>query len=164
MNLSDPLGLWGIGWGDGNGNVSGNIGVGSPWLLFTPDSGMDVSMAAAATLDGIIPFADPYADMGAYDPCDESFAFSRSAGEFARNAYLGGRFLKGYRQGKEFPFGKNRVAPWGNRTGHPTGKYPHYHRPVPNPKKPGDSLPGQGKGRHRPWDTKPSDKSFRDRF
>jgi RHS repeat-associated protein len=27
---------------------------------------------------------------------------------------------------------KVRIAPFGNRTGHPTGRYPHYHRAVPH--------------------------------
>ena len=95
INLADPLGLWGIGWGDGQGNVSWNIGVGDPTLLFTPDSGMDVSMAAAATLDGINPFGDPLADMGAYDPCDPAFQFSQGAGAFSRDVYTGRLLLGG---------------------------------------------------------------------
>ena len=70
----------------------------------------------------------------------------------------------GYKTGKEFPIGKNfRAAPFGNRTGHPTGRYPHYHRrPKPNEK--GQVPRGQGIDRHRPWDTQPSDKNFWDRF
>jgi RHS repeat-associated protein len=94
-NFVDPTGLWGIGWGDGNGNVSWNIGVGDPTFLFTPDSGMDISMAAAATLDGIIPFADPFAGMGAYDPCDPAFRFSQGAGAFSRDVYTGRLLLGG---------------------------------------------------------------------
>lgn len=58
-----------------------------------------------------------------------------------------------------------RIAPTGNRTG-PTGpiegKVPHYHRRVVGPN--GDTVPGQGIGRHRPWETKSVDKSFLDRF
>ena len=48
-----------------------------------------------------------------------------------------------YLRGQEWPRGgKNfRIAPFGNRTGHPTGEYPHYHRGVPDPSKPGQSLP-----------------------
>jgi len=95
MNLSDPLGLWGIGWGDGNGNVSGNIGWGAPTLFFTPESGMEISMAAAATLDGINPFGDPLADIGAYDPCDSDFQFSQGAGAFSRDVYTGRLLLGG---------------------------------------------------------------------
>ena len=94
VNMIDPNGLWGIGWGDGAGNVSWNIGVGSPSLLFTPDSGMDVSMAAAATLDGMNPFGDPLADNGAYDPCDPAFQVSQWGGAIAAGAY-GGRLLAG---------------------------------------------------------------------
>ena len=75
------------------------------------------------------------------------------------------RVVKGIRDGQEYRPTKNwRVAPYGNRTSHPTGRYPHYHRKVPDPRSPGDSLPGQGMKRHRPWDTKPQDKVWWDRF
>ncbi len=51
------------------------------------------------------------------------------------------------------PTGKpGRVAPWGNRTGHPFGERPHYHRAIPNPARAGQSLPGQGMRNHRPWE------------
>ena len=67
--------------------------------------------------------------------------------------------------GSEIRLGSNlRIAPFGNRTGNPTGRFSHYHRRVPDPSKPGESLSGQGIKRHRPWDTKPSDTSFWDRF
>jgi RHS repeat-associated protein len=66
-------------------------------------------------------------------------------------------------QGRELSFGKNwRIAPFGNRTGHPTGRWPHYHRRGLGPD--GATSPGQGIGRHRPWDTKPTDRSWADRF
>jgi hypothetical protein len=67
--------------------------------------------------------------------------------------------------GREFQFGPNfRLAPFGNRTGHPIGRWPHYHRRVPDPRSPGHGMPGQGIGRHRPWETKPQDKSWWERF
>ena len=67
--------------------------------------------------------------------------------------------------GREYWIGdKLRVAPFGNRTGHRIGEWPHYHRSVPDPRSPMDSLPGQGIGRHRPWETKRPDKSWKDRF
>lgn len=56
--------------------------------------------------------------------------------------------------GREYKFGSNgtRIAPFGNRTGHPVGEWPHYHRRVPDPSRPGHSLPGQGIKNHRPWE------------
>jgi RHS repeat-associated protein len=66
--------------------------------------------------------------------------------------------------GREFRVAGVRIAPFGNRAGNPKGTLPHYHRGIPNPKKPGQSLPDQGMSRHRPWDAKPKDKSFWDRF
>jgi RHS repeat-associated protein len=82
---------------------------------------------------------------------------------------IGGQGFKWFKTGKEFvvrtrKFGKMRFAPFGNRTGHKYGRWPHYHRAKPNPYKPGESLPGQGMKRHRPWETKSPDTSFRDRF
>jgi RHS repeat-associated protein len=66
--------------------------------------------------------------------------------------------------------GLSRVAPLGNRTiggnktPHALSELPHYHRAVPDPKNPGASLEGQGAKRHRPFESKPSDTSFWDRF
>jgi hypothetical protein len=66
--------------------------------------------------------------------------------------------------GVEFSFGNNvRIAPFGNRTGHPIGSYPHYHRRGVNPMT-GKTYDGQGIGRHRPWETKSTDTTFWDRF
>ena len=70
-----------------------------------------------------------------------------------------------YGLGREYSFGRNfRLAPFGNRTGHPIGRWPHYHRRVPDPDCPGQSLPGQGIGRHRPWETSTHDTSWWDRW
>ena len=67
--------------------------------------------------------------------------------------------------GRELSLSKNlRIAPFGNRTGHPTGKWPHYHRGVPDRSRPGHSVDGQGMRRHRPWDKKSTDRTWRDRF
>ena len=69
------------------------------------------------------------------------------------------------RYGREIELGSNcRIAPFGNRKGHPTGKYPHYHRRVPDPRNPGHGKPDQGIGRHRPWDKGGTDRSWRDRW
>ena len=71
---------------------------------------------------------------------------------------------KGHAVGAELNIGRNfRLAPWGNRTGHPIGRYPHYHRRgTPDAK--GNTPPGQGIGRHRPWERKSTDKCGCDRF
>jgi hypothetical protein len=76
----------------------------------------------------------------------------------------GGAGSIGVRFGREITFGKNvRIAPFGNRTGHPLGELPHYHRRGLDPAT-GQTRPGQGVGRHRPWEKKSTDKSFGDRF
>jgi len=70
----------------------------------------------------------------------------------------------GYATGFEAKLVANlRIAPFGNRTGHALGRYPHYHRRGVDAAT-GDTLPGQGIGRHRPWETKSPDTSFWDRF
>lgn len=65
--------------------------------------------------------------------------------------------------GAEVTIGGVRLAPFGNRTGNPTGELPHYHRRVLDPMT-SEPAPGQGIGRHRPWDTRSTDTSFWDRF
>jgi len=69
-----------------------------------------------------------------------------------------------FKEGSEIPFGQNwRIAPFGNRSGHPIGRWPHYHRRgTPGPD--GKTPPGQGIGRHRPLEKKACDKDFCDRF
>jgi RHS repeat-associated protein len=67
------------------------------------------------------------------------------------------------RRGGEISIGANlRVAPFGNRTGHLTGRWPHYHRRVLDAT--GEIRPGGGLRRHRPWDRKSTDTSFWNRF
>ena len=66
-------------------------------------------------------------------------------------------------EGAEFRVSQNlRFAPWGNRTGDPIGRFPHYHRRGVDAK--GETRPGQGIGRHRPWEKKSTDKCLGDRF
>lgn len=82
-----------------------------------------------------------------------------------RACKIAGKGLKFIRNGREIVLrnGNLRIAPFGNRTGHPIGKYPHYHRR--GPKAPnGQTRPGQGIGRHRPLERSPHDKSIKDRF
>jgi len=66
--------------------------------------------------------------------------------------YIGGFGGLGYKTGIEIPIAKRfRIAPFGNRTGHKYGKRPHYHRWGPK-RSDGSRAPGEGKGRHRPWE------------
>lgn len=71
---------------------------------------------------------------------------------------------RGYQAGREIAgkSGNWRIAPFGNRTGNSLGKYPHYHRRGMNSS--GVTKPGQGIGRHRPWEKKSTDISFWNRF
>ncbi|WP_083385562.1 RHS repeat-associated core domain-containing protein [Methylomonas sp. LWB] len=70
----------------------------------------------------------------------------------------------GYESGGELALGRNfRFALWGNRTGNRYGEKPHYHRRG-SPDANGNTPPGQGIGRHRPWETKSTDQFWLDRF
>ncbi len=87
VNFRDPWGLWGVQFG------GFNIGVGNPWLAFDRDSWGDLERGAAATLDGIIPFVDPF-EIAYADECgnvDSVFKTSRHLGAFSRDIYLGAR-------------------------------------------------------------------------
>ncbi len=95
---------------------------------------------------------------------------TNGAVDFTSPYYMGGVVLgvatttRGYATGAELSVGRNiRIAPWGNRTGHPQGRWPHYHRRGA-PDASGNTPPGQGIGRHRPWETKSTDKCACDRF
>jgi RHS repeat-associated protein len=69
--------------------------------------------------------------------------------------------LEGSAEGRELKISDDlRIAPGGNRGGE---ELPHYHRRVIDPLT-GETEPGQGIGRHRPWQTKSPDTSFWDRF
>jgi hypothetical protein len=89
---------------------------------------------------------------------------TNGAVDFSSDSYMGGALagiilnVRGFTaRGNELSIGANfRLAPWGNRTNHPLGRWPHYHRR--------GTEPGQGINRHRPWETKSPDKSWRDRF
>lgn len=62
---------------------------------------------------------------------------------------LGG--ARGWQGGIEMTFGRNlRIAPFGNRTGNVLSELPHYHRRIVN--EAGETIPGGGIGRHRPWE------------
>ncbi|EJU76954.1 putative membrane protein [Neisseria meningitidis NM2795] len=53
-----------------------------------------------------------------------------------------GKVVSFAKYGREIKIGNNmRIAPFGNRTGHPIGKFPHYHRRVTD--NTGKTLPGR---------------------
>ena len=84
INEVDPLGLWGIGFGNNNGSTYFNIGWGNPSLYFSPDAANGLGQSAAATADGFNPFGDPLASHGFYDPCKGWNRFSHSMGKVAQ--------------------------------------------------------------------------------
>ncbi|QMU61549.1 MAG: hypothetical protein GKR92_07505 [Gammaproteobacteria bacterium] len=96
----------------------------------------------------------------------ERALFSGSAESVCPECYLigGTGAIRGFARGGEIAFSKNfRIAPFGNRTGNAIGRFPHYHRRGINVLT-GKTKPGQGIGRHRPWEKKATDKGFGDRF
>jgi len=90
LNRVDPLGLYYLlvpgSWFDGNGYE----GSGAEFYRY-----LDLEESSMATLDGIIPFADPFGDNGGYDKCDKDLALSRRLGEFSRDTYLSTLGLRG---------------------------------------------------------------------
>jgi hypothetical protein len=82
VNYFDVFGLWGVQFG------SVNLGVGHPNLHFTGESWGDLADGAMAATDGIIPFADPFADNGKYDDCDKALQTSQMLGAFSRDVGL----------------------------------------------------------------------------
>lgn len=150
----DPLGLWA--WGDpiNQDVVDGFVGFGDGvFQTITLGIGDLDELRKIGGIDGGV------------NKCSDIYEWSKLAGNIEGGAALGGAGITGYRRGWEISFGKNfRFAPWGNRTNHPYGRYPHYHRRGGPLDAKGNAPPGQGIGRHRPWETKSTDISWRDRF
>ncbi|MFO0962144.1 MAG: RHS repeat-associated core domain-containing protein [Phycisphaerales bacterium] len=90
---SDPVGLWGIQFG------SLLIGSGNPWLAFTNKSWGHLAEGAMATADGIVPFGDPFADLGAYQADTWDVQASQQLGELSRNLALAALGLHGVNLG-----------------------------------------------------------------
>jgi YD repeat-containing protein len=87
-----------------------------------------------------------------------------TGGEVAGLAVPAGGVGSAWKAGREIKIGQNlRIAPFGNRAGHSLGRRPHYHRRSIDPAT-DLTRPGQGIGRHRPWETKGTDTSFWNRF
>ena len=83
VNRADPLGLYYLlipgSWFDGNGYE----GTGGEFYRY-----QDLEESSMATLDGIIPFADPFGDNGGYDKCDTDLALSRRLGGILKGHLL----------------------------------------------------------------------------
>lgn len=105
---------------------------------------------------------------GGVETCSTAYKAGFIGGNTVGGVAIGGAVAKSmhklYQAGREISIGKNfRLAPFGNRTGHEIGKYPHYHRRGIDLVT-GQTRPGQEIGRHRPWERKSTDTSFWDRF
>jgi RHS repeat-associated protein len=139
INLIDPAGLWSFGDPIPQGVVDVAAGFGD-----------GISLGATATIRGFLGTNDVV-----------NFSSGAYWGAFAAGV---GVTAVGYATGAELSLGRNfRLAPWGNRTGDPYGEWPHYHRRgCPGPD--GQTPPGQGIGRHRPFQPSPHDQGWGDRF
>lgn len=147
------------------GSLSQFIGSPGAHLPSLPQGLVDFS---AGLGDGIfLGFGDELRNLvgvNGIDPNSQEYGLGYATGLTTTTAVLTRGALRGYRSGHEIRLGTNsRIAPFGNRTGHPIGRYPHYHRRGIDPTT-GLTRPGQGIGRHRPWEKKRPDTSIWDRF
>jgi RHS repeat-associated protein len=140
VSWTDPLGLWALGDPLPQSVVDACAGFGD-----------GVSLGATALIRELM---------------DTNDAVDFSSGAYAGGLVAGAAVTtRGYATGAELSIGRNfRLAPWGNRTGHPTGRWPHYHRRGGPIDAKGNPPPGQSIKRHRPWDKKSTDKCVCDRF
>jgi len=157
LNGTDPTGLWFLTdpatYGDGRGYQ----GYANGWPTWNPWDFYEGFMAAEDAVWGW----DGNCEMGLYDPnglgIPESQTIAAYSGALAFGAY-------GHSSGAEFNVGRNfRIAPFGSPKGAWYSRLPHYHRTKKCPIT-GETLPGQGGGRHRPWQKKSPDTSIKDRF
>ena len=147
LSYIDPYGLWAIGDPLPQGLVDATAGFGDALSFGFTDWVRD----QMGTNDAV-------------DKCSGAYTGGTYAGYGWGAGLAGAGLYRGYQLGWELSLGRNfRIAPFGNRTGHPTGRFPHYHRRGVDPAT-GQTRPGQGIGRHRPWDTRSTDRSFGDRF
>jgi len=140
-----------IGFAGGDTNLYAYVG-GDPMSYIDPEGTFLVPVAVGIFLGMTLTAT----------PVEESLGRWGEAIRVALGGLIGGA-TGAFMNGTEFVIGGWRFAPFGNRTGGLNNQLPHYHRRVLNPITK-ETIPGQGIGRHRPWDTKSTDKTFCERF
>jgi hypothetical protein len=80
VGIVDPYGLWGVWFG------SWHLGDDSPWLVFDMSSWFDAEQGAYATIDGFIPFWDPFKDR--YNQCSSTLQWSKFLGRTSRDLFV----------------------------------------------------------------------------
>ena len=190
VNWTDPLGLDGWDFAKGAGKAVAGIIVGGVVIVGIGILSPEIAFGVAVVGVGVGVYsigASIYRQWTTYDPLTGRHYSPAELDEDAGGAVIGVfAFACGWQFRQPKPKGNNslpqgeiilprrgnlpatQIAPAGNGTPSRTGRLPHWHwaRPHSHPKKAakGESAPGQGIGRHRPYDVKPEDKSFWDRF
>lgn len=130
VNFIDPYGLWGVQFGDTN------FGIGDPTFLFGEGSEDYFNQTLSATVDGFIPFVNPFKD--SYNPCDKNLHLSKDLGGLSRDFALGafggsvlskfaGSFQQWFRLGRSYSI-SNGFDTWGLRW----GASPKYLNKIPD--------------------------------
>lgn len=154
VNFTDPLGLYS--WGQFMGDWSQWADVRAAqdfWQTYREDMlnrGDWLSATAADVLSGLLTASGlPTVQQSAEVLGSTDTTLPQKIWVGSKIALVGASwYCMG--AGKEIPIGGGRVAPFGNRTGHPFGELPHYHRRIVGPG--GTTVPGGSLKWHRPWE------------
>lgn len=159
INTVDPMGLWkwdrdllqyGV---PGLLGFHGREAADAGWNEYSESTYGVVGTFTGGLFDedyGFLGYKDEVLDFVGHDDTD-AYDSGKCSGRVAVTALLGIAARHAV-TGREYCFGPNlRIAPWGNRTGHPTGRFPHYHRRIFDGQ--GNPVSGGGMRWHRPWDT-----------
>lgn len=144
--------------------VAGTVAIGAAAIAVSPAvlagggalaSGAGASMAAVAATTALHPaVATEAAHVLGTAAMAGVFSDGRNPAEVIGDSLAGGaagQVMGWVATGKEFKVNNNlRIAPFGNRTGHPIGERPHYHHRIYDPN--GRVIDGQGLKQHRPWE------------